>query len=176
MFQIGEKVSLLNDTGTAIIIDVISDYTAIVKDENGFEQKYPLNQLVKIKGDLSEVDFDADLANQMAKQSKRRKSISPKRKKKDGIEIDLHIENLVENHSEMGNWEIIQLQLSHFEKAMNRAIINKEQKLVVIHGVGSGVLKEEIRYALNKYENCIAHDASYMKYGAGATEIIFLRK
>lgn len=173
MFQIGEKVSLLNDTGTVLIIDIISDYTAVVLDENGFEQKFPLNQLVKIKGDLSKVDFDADLANRMAKQSERKKSISPKRKKKDGIEIDLHIENLVENHSEMGNWEIIQLQLSHFEKAMNKAILKKEKKLVVIHGVGNGVLKKEIRYTLNKYENCIAHDASYQKYGAGATEIIF---
>lgn len=173
MFQIGEKVSLLDDTGTAIIIDIISDYTAIVLHENGFEQKHPLNQLVKIKGDLSEVDFDADLAILIAKQSERKKSISPKRKKKDGIEIDLHIENLVENHSGMGNWEIIQLQLAHFEKAVNKAILKKDKKLIVIHGVGNGVLKSEIKYTLNKYENCIAHDASYTRYGAGATEIIF---
>lgn len=176
MFQIGEKVSLLNDTGTAKIIDIISDFTAIVLDENGFEQKYPLSQLVKIKGDLSEVDFDAELATKLAKQSEPKKSVSPKRNKKYGTEIDLHIENLVENHSGMGNWEIIQLQLAHFEKAMNRTILKKEKKLVVIHGVGNGILKQEIKYALNKYENCIAHDASYTKYGAGATEIIFNSK
>ena len=40
-----------------------------------------------------------------------------------------------------------------------------------IHGVGEGVLKEELHYLFNKYENVKHYDANYQKYGLGATEV-----
>jgi DNA-nicking Smr family endonuclease len=43
--------------------------------------------------------------------------------------------------------------------------------LIAIHGVGEGVLKNEIRSFLGKKDNVEFFDASYMEYGKGATEI-----
>jgi dsDNA-specific endonuclease/ATPase MutS2 len=44
--------------------------------------------------------------------------------------------------------------------------------MVVIHGVGEGVLKQEIRKELKEfYPHFDFYDASYQEYGYGATEI-----
>ena len=46
----------------------------------------------------------------------------------------------------------------------------KVQKVVFIHGIGDGVLKNELHYLLKKYPVEIM-EASFQKYGQGATEI-----
>ena len=43
--------------------------------------------------------------------------------------------------------------------------------IVFIHGVGEGVLKEELGYLFRKYDNVKFYDADYQKYGLGATEV-----
>ena len=50
---------------------------------------------------------------------------------------------------------------------------NKHKKIVFIHGVGNGVLKNEIRKALEKkYKWHTFQDASFKEYGYGATMVI----
>ena len=44
------------------------------------------------------------------------------------------------------------------------------QKVVFIHGVGEGVLKSELHFLFKKY-SIQSYDASYQKYGQGATEV-----
>lgn len=44
-------------------------------------------------------------------------------------------------------------------------------KLVFIHGVGEGVLKSELEFLLSKYDGITFKEASYQKYGVGATEV-----
>ncbi len=88
------------------------------------------------------------------------------------MEIDLHIEELMDNYSGMGNAEIIQIQLKHFQKALDKAITEHYRKLIIIHGVGNGRLKSEIRSILSSYTNLRIHDGSYSKYGFGATEVV----
>ena len=88
------------------------------------------------------------------------------------MEIDLHIEELVDSHSGMSNAEIIQVQLKYLQKAIDKAISEHCRKLVVIHGVGNGRLKSEVHAILSSHKSLRFHDASYAKYGYGATEII----
>ena len=45
------------------------------------------------------------------------------------------------------------------------------QKIIVIHGVGEGVLKEEIRSYLSKQEGLEYYDADFREYGKGATAV-----
>ena len=87
------------------------------------------------------------------------KKISKRHKKNNGIvwEIDLHIERLVENHRNLSNYEIVQIQIRHCEFTIEKAIKNNVSRLVVIHGKGEGVLKEEVRQLLKKYQ--VAKDA-----------------
>jgi len=90
----------------------------------------------------------------------------------DEREIDLHIEELVENFAGMSNAEIVQLQLRHFVRELDEAIALKLKKLIVIHGVGTGRLKAEVIRTLEHYPKVNFRDASYAKYGFGATEIV----
>ena len=43
--------------------------------------------------------------------------------------------------------------------------------MVFIHGVGEGVLKEELNTLLNRYNNVEYYDADFKTYGLGATEV-----
>jgi dsDNA-specific endonuclease/ATPase MutS2 len=72
----------------------------------------------------------------------------------------------------MSNAEIILVQLKHFQSALDTSINEHYRKLVIIHGVGNGRLKQEVRTILSSYKNLQFHDASYSKYGFGATEIL----
>ena len=58
---------------------------------------------------------------------------------------------------------------------MESAIRNGKRKLIVIHGVGEGVLREEVRRMLQYYDTVQFHDADMRRYGVGATEVIIHR-
>ena len=87
------------------------------------------------------------------------------------MEVDLHINQLVKNPKGMGNYEILNLQLETAKRQLEFAMSKRIQKVVFIHGVGEGVLKEELRYLFNKYDSVKHYDADYQKYGLGATEV-----
>jgi dsDNA-specific endonuclease/ATPase MutS2 len=89
-------------------------------------------------------------------------------------EVDLHIEKLRSDFGELSAGQILDIQLSAFEKEFDRAIRDMVNTLVIIHGVGAGVLKEEIHKRLSKSKQ-IKHykEGRKEKFGYGATEIQF---
>ncbi len=93
------------------------------------------------------------------------------------VEVDLHIEQLTDNTSGLSNHEILQIQMDKFHSEMKSAIENKIQRIVFIHGVGNGVLKQEIYKKLKStYAKYYFQDASFHEYGFGATMVILRRK
>lgn len=90
-------------------------------------------------------------------------------------EVDLHIAKLVDSYKGMTNHDMLQLQLRHFQKHLEEAITNRYHKVVFIHGVGNGRLKQEILNILAGYTREVRYyDAEYKKYGLGATEVLIL--
>ena len=87
-------------------------------------------------------------------------------------EVDLHIENIVDDHSKLNNSQILEKQRHLFIQCLEGAIGEKLQKVIFIHGVGNGVLKQEILTTLKQYPNVQYFDASMQKYGCGATEVL----
>lgn len=88
-------------------------------------------------------------------------------------EVDLHIQHLVNNHANMSNAEILEVQLSRFRTALESAIQHKTRRIVFIHGVGNGKLKHELRRILDReYGNVKYQDASFKEYGFGATMVL----
>jgi len=88
-------------------------------------------------------------------------------------EVDLHIEELIEDYSQKENYELLHIQLDFFSKMLKSAIENKFKKIIFIHGVGNGRLKQEMILKIrNEYPELKYQDASYFRYGKGATEII----
>jgi hypothetical protein len=119
------------------------------------------------KTDLSKLLFQKHSTSQGPKISKPHKINNPEY----DMEIDLHIEELIDNYGGMSNAEIITVQLRHFQGALDKAINQRYRTLTVIHGVGNGRLKQEVRSIL-KSMNIRFHDGSYSKYGFGATEVV----
>ncbi len=96
--------------------------------------------------------------------------------KSDLVEIDLHIQQLLDDTRGLSNADMLKLQLDTFRKEMDNAIATGVRKIVFIHGVGDGVLKNELRRELQrKYPRYPFQDASFREYGFGATMAV-LRK
>jgi hypothetical protein len=91
-------------------------------------------------------------------------------------ELDLHIEKLVESTKDMDNADMLHLQMKTFEKYLNLAIVHNQERMIVIHGLGKGVLRYSIHDFLSKspYVEKYVNDY-HPKYGFGATEIFFKR-
>ncbi len=92
------------------------------------------------------------------------------------VEIDLHIENLEKNYRQLTPDQMLSIQLSHFVKVLEKALISDTVKyLVIIHGVGNGKLKTSIRKILREdYPALKFSDAPFEEYGYGATLIKIL--
>jgi len=95
-----------------------------------------------------------------------------KEKPSDTMEIDLHMDEQDLQKSQFSLSGILALQMSRFHSAMEEAISKKFRRLVIIHGVGQGTLKMQIRKELQeKYPNFLFQDASFREYGFGATMV-----
>lgn len=92
---------------------------------------------------------------------------------KDGvIEVDLHINNLIDNTAGMDAAAMLKYQLSIFRKVMDTYKKCKKQRIVFIHGKGEGVLRKAVIDQLRLYyPNCEYQDASFQQYGFGATMV-----
>ena len=88
-------------------------------------------------------------------------------------EIDLHIEELIDNHTNLTSGEILEIQLARFTTVLDGALKHKSGNVVFIHGVGNGKLKLELRKLLDtKYKHVRYQDASFKEYGYGATLVL----
>lgn len=88
--------------------------------------------------------------------------------------VDLHIEKITDSWKHLGNFEILTIQLNEFEKFYDLAVAHFQPTLTIIHGVGTGKLKDEIhdRLRLKKEVKSFVNQYSHA-YGYGATEIFF---
>jgi hypothetical protein len=95
-------------------------------------------------------------------------------KSKQQFEIDLHIEHLVEDTTDLDNFEMLQIQLDAFENALNTAIQQHFPYLTIIHGVGKGKLRDAIHNILKTKYNIHDYIQNWSPaFGNGATQVIF---
>ena len=89
-------------------------------------------------------------------------------------EIDLHIERLIPNPAALNNFEKLTLQLKTFEKYFELALAHHLPGIIVIHGVGTGKLRDEIHEVLRTRREVKSFINQYHSaYGYGATEVFF---
>ena len=176
-FQIGEKICFLDEAGYGVIKEFLPNKQVLVEDESGFDITYPLDVLVKIQSseyEIENVNYSVSADKIKADKApiyEREELIYGNSKSSKYWEIDLHIEALTESHKGLTNSEILKIQMTEFRSFFRKACKYHISKLIAIHGVGEGVLKQEIRQFLDGKENLEYFDASYREYGKGATEI-----
>jgi hypothetical protein len=86
--------------------------------------------------------------------------------------VDLHIDKLVDFWQQMTNAEILDVQMSAFEKYLDLAKLHQMQSIIFIHGIGEGKLKDELHERLRHEKFVMSFVNQYHHlYGYGATEV-----
>jgi hypothetical protein len=142
-----------------------------------FHEKAYIYELTADEINLSDHISDSDIE----KSKKNKEYIEPKKQFKSSKsgknpeieEVDLHIQELINNHESLSNTEILEIQISRFVTALDGGVIEGTKRMVFIHGIGNGRLKREIAKTLDrKYSKLKYQDASFKEYGYGATMVI----
>ena len=138
-------------------------YLITVLDESRKQQAMPELSAEEIKKAMYEKKRSEKINKPVQHKSSKRKEIR---------EIDLHIQELLDNTKGLSNKEMLDVQIDHFKKEMEKAIHEKIKKIIFIHGKGNGTLKTELRNQLKrKYKKYQFQDASFKEYGYGATMV-----
>jgi hypothetical protein len=179
-YRIGDQVIFLNHTGSGRVCKVDGDIVYVV-DQDGFEVPFPPSELI-LKSETRDIDIqmdseriDAILQAELDRiRNAAYKAIKTEVKSDtdDVLEVDLHIHELVEANGHLSNFQMVQIQMAHFNRMMEHAFEHRVPRIVFIHGVGKGVLRQELRDAIGFYPNCTFRDADFRRYGQGATEVL----
>ena len=172
-FNIGKKVAVLDDILKGVIVSLNGQVVGI-KDDDGMVYEYNQNELVVIEEDQHQLSKYSDINNPLFNDKLQDQKVKGSSFKKENneviLEVDLHINQLIKSTTGMDNFEILSLQLETAKRKIEYAISKRISKIIFIHGVGEGVLKSELHYLFGRYPVRF-YDASYKKYGLGATEV-----
>jgi hypothetical protein len=172
--EIGNKVAVLDDVLKGSVVKIEGE-NITVKTDDGMILNFLKSELVKIEKEQHELSKFSDINHQLLKDKiashPNKKSAFKKDKNEVIFEVDLHINQLVKSSKGMDNYDMLNLQLDTAKRKLEYAISKRILKIVFIHGVGEGVLKSELVRLFQKYPVKF-YDASYKKYGLGATEVV----
>ena len=177
-FKIGDNVAVLDDVIKGKVIEVHSD-KIIIETEDGFPFDFLPKELVVIRQSQKELSKFSDISNEGLLEKinhSTTKKNSPKFKtanlndKRPPMEVDLHIHHLTASVKGMDNYDMLNLQMNEAKHKLEFAIKNRIPKVIFIHGKGEGVLKLELEFLFKNY-NVKWYEASFKKYGLGATEV-----
>lgn len=122
--------------------------------------------------DSSRIEEGIKAKKAIDRPAKRPVQKKPSSKRPDIIEVDLHINELIDSTAGLSPADILNLQVDEFRKVMDANLKNKGQKIVFIHGKGEGVLRSALMKELNhRYKGHTVQDASFREYGFGATQV-----
>lgn len=177
-FKKEKPFALKNSYSIELRIDMVKFYKLhSFRDNDYFDDEAIIYNL--IRKDLAEKELVVsaeDLESAMREKTvASRPRIQAAKKQKETasvIEIDLHIDELLDTTAGLESGDMLEYQLNKFHEIMDENKSNKGQKIVFIHGKGNGTLKNAILNELkNKYKGIYFQDASFREYGFGATMV-----
>lgn len=163
-FKKGDLVKFVDEAGQGEVLSIEGQWIT-VRTEDDFEQQYLAQELIPYK------TFEVGQA------TRKDSAIRPKRPikmppKATQLEQDLHIGALVDFTGGMSNFDMLRKQLFTAKNTIDKARQAGIKKVIFIHGVGEGILRQELYKLLDAHGNLNYYDADYAKYGKGATEVI----
>ena len=171
-FKVGDKVSFLNEKGAGVVSNILTDFRVSVLNEDGFEISYSTDQLVPYL-DKSKYNITSAQDKKWMEQKEEQDITPPRLEPDEAWEVDLHLHELLDSNLQKSDHEKLLFQLKYFRRCMDAAFAHRVKKVVFIHGVGKGTLKQEILHALKDYDNIRHFDAPLKKYGFGALSVEF---
>jgi len=186
--QTGDRVAFLDEVGGGVVLRAVRPGHVLVRTHDGFELECAVKGLVRVEREKQGLQYKVTdhqagmvAANDVMEEKRRKRpevrpgKTPPKPEDNSVAEVDLHLHELVEDERVLSDDEKLSYQLAYFERRLEAAIRDGKRKLIVIHGVGEGVLREEVRRMLQYYDGVRFQDADMRRYGAGATEVLILR-
>ncbi|MDG2425012.1 MAG: hypothetical protein P8M07_00335 [Flavobacteriales bacterium] len=181
--QVGDCVRFLHDQGGGVVISVRgagSKTVLTVENAEGFPMEYEACKCLLAPNSRQEhiaygsTDIAGAIAAEKAADARSGPGSSSLRQRQDAHAIDLHIETLTENLQRLSDHDKFELQLETFNQEMDRAVKHRLRRLVFIHGVGSGRLREAILDEIEQHwPQCVCESADPYTYGNGATQVYF---
>ena len=182
-FKEGRAFSMKNTLSVELRLDTVKFYKLHCFTKNAFFDEdalvvplvindVPERSLLVSATDIQEAMYARKKEERRMPQS----AVKNPKPEKNIIEVDLHINQLLETTSGMDNTEIINYQMSKFHEVMKANSGKKGQKIVFIHGKGEGVLRAALEKELKStYKSqCRFQDASFREYGFGATMVVVI--
>ena len=178
--NVGMRVAMVDDVLSGIVREVRGTNLIIFETDDGFIEEAFSHELVVDHGDSYDITRATDkqllpdlILEKEGPQEKKTASKKHKRaSKKIDLEVDLHIEQLVDSERGLTPGDKLRIQISYFERKMEFALQNNFHRIVFIHGVGAGVLKHELCRLLDEIYHLEHFDAAFQRYGFGATEVL----
>ncbi|MDR1369637.1 MAG: DUF2027 domain-containing protein [Dysgonamonadaceae bacterium] len=179
-FKKDKPYSLKNSYSVELRIDGVKFYKLHSFRENDFFEDealiYPLvtNDTAEREMLISASDLQEAMTQKVRIDIPSTRSFQPpKQQTVPVVEIDLHINQLLDSTAGLSNTDMLEFQLKTFHETIAKYKSQKGQKIVFIHGKGEGVLRNAVLNELRtKYKNYPVQDASFREYGFGATMII----
>lgn len=189
-FKAGDRIKFLNEIGQGVILKIDENNKAVIMADDGFEYILNVSEIVGegksvtdqklIKSKLSEFSSVDSKQNFVLKNTSGRSKLADlmassrknwTSKNRDFVEIDLHIEELVEKPAFLSDGEKLNYQINFARTCLNEAYEGRIKRIIFIHGIGSGVLKHELKKWLTGIQGVEFFNADFKRYGLGATEV-----
>jgi len=180
-FKKGKTFSLKNALSVEMRLDTVKFYKLHCFTKNAFFDEdalivplilhdVPERQMLVSVSDIQTAMYAQKKDERHAPQTATQKSKPADNR----MEVDLHINQLVETTAGMSHTDILNCQLSKFHEVMKAVVRKKDQKIIFIHGKGEGVLRAALEKELKTtyQRQCRFQDASFREYGFGATMVI----
>ena len=179
--EVGHKIKFINEDLTGEIIAIVSEDQVTVSCSDGFDQTVNLTDIIVI-GENNQLNYSVNETKLSAKITStlnevgsakflNRYTNSNKYQMGRVVEVDLHLEELVEFPSKLDDWQKLHTQMQHVKNCLGAATAKRIKHLVFIHGIGTGVLKTELHNYLSRFENLDFKQGDINEYGTGATEV-----
>lgn len=173
LFRQGDRVLFRNRPGGGTVCSISGDWVTVELDE-GVEITVSIQELV-----FCEAGKEAHLHNlghpeqvqKLKEDLKHSQPMSPLSGPEIPV-IDLHFEKIYGRVPQPGE-QIVSLQLSHLKKCLSKLKAAGCRQVIVIHGVGQGILRDEVYALLRLYPDIRLEKAAPDRFGEGAVKVIF---
>ncbi len=165
-FHVNDKVLFKKEKLRGLIIEVLEKDKVRILTSDNFEMKVSINDIILLNEEYDNLNAYGDKISYKDKAKGTRDKFKNIKESK-SLKVDLHIEFLMQNHSTLSNAEIINIQKETLIKKIDFALFSNYTELVVVHGIGSGVLKNEVHSILEEYKL-----RYYLSQDGGATFVM----
>ena len=164
-FKVGDIIVFKHEKQCGTISKIVNG-KLLVKNSDGFEEIVSSNDIILYDENTDKVTaygIDFDIKDDQIKKRKTKKN----QRFSKVLKIDLHIELIIDYYKELGNHEIVNIQLKKCENEIRKAMNTRIEKIIIVHGIGVGRLKKEVHQLLDQY-----NFRYYTSQDGGSTEVM----